>query len=229
MLYTAPRPDTRTGNDTYGFNAHFSGTTPIRWAYNFNDGRNPNPLVTIYDNGGNDTLDASQFYNSESGSTRPVHIDLRPSDAATHDIHPSYLMDNNQAFAVIYTTTWIENAVGSTDADQLIGNRQDNILTGNAGDDLLQGLEGNDTLLGGAGTDTMVLAGPRAAYIITQDANQTLTIVGTGSGAVDGTDTGVSIEQFQFAGSSLYTLNQILADDFAGSTAAFRDSRSTMR
>jgi len=48
-----------------------------------------------------------------------------------------------------------ENAIGSSNNDDLMGSYGDNILTGGAGADLIQGLAGNDTLIGGTGGDTL--------------------------------------------------------------------------
>ena len=136
---------TRTGDDTYGFNAHFSG--PYRAALDFSV--NSRPLITIYDNGGRDTLDASRFSSSEPPDTRPVHVDLRQGVD-----HPSYMLDgSNETFAIIYSTTWIENAVGGNNNDELYGNSINNVLRGNDGNDLIWGDAGHDTMVGGAGYD----------------------------------------------------------------------------
>ena len=133
---------TRPGDDTYGFNAHFSGD--YRAALDFD--KNTRPLITIYDSDGNDTLDASGF------DGRPVRVDLNPGGH-------SWMLDTPyQTFAVIYQgpqqTTWIENAVGGDGNDQLFGNERANILSGNGGNDLLDGRAGADTMMGGEGDDT---------------------------------------------------------------------------
>jgi Ca2+-binding RTX toxin-like protein len=56
--------------------------------------------------------------------------------------------------AIAYDVT-IENAVGSSGADQLYGNGADNELRGRPGGDALFGREGDDTLRGGAGADRL--------------------------------------------------------------------------
>ncbi len=142
---------TRTGDDTYGFNASFSG--PYRAAFDFDV--NTRPLVTIYDNGvGIDTLDASGFRDPATGAPRGVHVDLNPGGH-------SYTIDGKtQTFAVIYQgegpTTWIENAVGGGGNDVLIGNSRQNTLRGGEGHDRLDGLMDGyvDNLIGGNGNDT---------------------------------------------------------------------------
>jgi Ca2+-binding RTX toxin-like protein len=143
-----PATTTRTGDDTYGFNAHFSDGH-YRSALDFNV--NTRPLITIFDNGGNDTLDASGFRDA-SGAPRPVHVDLNPGNS-------SWMLDGSkEVFAVIYQgvgpTTWIENAVGGGGDDELFGNEENNRLEGGAGQDTLNGSGGADTMLGGEGDDT---------------------------------------------------------------------------
>lgn len=139
--------DTRTGNDTYGFHAQFSG--PRRDVFDFNI--NTRPFVTIYDNGGiNDTLDASGF-------NRPVLVDIRPGGVS------SMLDGGHQDFAIIYDgggrfePTWIENAIGGNQDDKLYGNNRQNVLVGNEGSDYLDGRENADKMYGGSGNDTYVV------------------------------------------------------------------------
>ena len=134
---------TRTGDDTYGFNARFSDDMG-RAAFNFDI--NKRPLVTIFDNDGNDTLDASGFRNA-GGASRQVKIDLNPGGE-------SYMREGmQQTFAVIYRTTWIENAVGGDNDDIIIGNARGNTLEGGDGADELYGEGDHDVLIGGWGED----------------------------------------------------------------------------
>lgn len=65
---------------------------------------------------------------------------------------------NNTAFggdASGDTISEFENAVGSSQNDDLIGSAGANMLDGAAGTDSVQGLDGNDTIGGGAGADTL--------------------------------------------------------------------------
>lgn len=191
---------TRTGDDTYGFNASLSG--PYREAFDFNV--NTRPLVTIYDNGGNDTLDASGFRDS-SFNPRSVYLDLQqgPSNA-------SHMLDGNQeTFAVIYTTSWVENAVAGGGDDFLIGNGLGNRLNGGDGDDTLQGNGGNDTIYGGGGFDTAVFSTVRSAATIGRDSNGLLTVAAS---TADGTDTLRGVEQIRFADGT-YSLYDLGLDD----------------
>ena len=120
-------------------------------------------FATIWDGGGNDTYDLSNY-------TANLSVDLAPgayslfsyhqaaelgkyseSDSnvrADGNIFNAYLHDSN-------TASLIENAVGGSGDDRIAGNIADNFLAGNAGEDNLIGDEGNDTLNGGAGADNL--------------------------------------------------------------------------
>ena len=110
-----------TGNDTYGL-----------LPYN----------NTLWDAGGNDTLDAS--------STFGARVDLRAGTFSFAINNPSLIT------AVAYGVT-IENATGSNGNDTIIGNDAANTITGGPGADSLDGGPGNDTLNGGPGDDTFVV------------------------------------------------------------------------
>src|SRR5262249_55952790 len=103
--------------------------------------KNTNPILTIWDGGGTDTLDLSGF----SGTQR---IDLH---AGTYSDVGGY-MTNNVAIAFNVT---IENAIGGSGNDTITGNDANNSLTGGQGNDVLFGDNGNDILSGGLGNDTL--------------------------------------------------------------------------
>ncbi|MFC3173398.1 FG-GAP-like repeat-containing protein [Novosphingobium bradum] len=158
---------TRTGDTTYQFQ---QGEIGYR---------------TIYDAGGNDTIDLSNF-------TRKNNIDLRPG--AYSDLGIWTLSDQADALGVNVPVSqqfayqdfyhWvqvtlgsliaagtppfqftgnlaiafgvtIENAIGGSNNDTLTGNEASNLLSGLGGNDTLIGNGGNDTLTGGLGTDTL--------------------------------------------------------------------------
>jgi serralysin len=127
-------------------------------------------MQTIYDAGGNDTLDLSAH-------TRASIIDLTPGafssiakftvaeQAASYKAQlpagaSSYIdsVFNSQSYtwtdnvAIAFNTT-IENVNGGSGNDRIQGNDANNNLTGGAGDDYIRGADGNDILLGGAGFD----------------------------------------------------------------------------
>jgi len=122
-----PDSETRTGNTVYGFNA-----TADRMVFDF--AQNAHPILTIWDAGGNDTVDLSGFSSDSKLNLRPgTYSD---ADNMTHNI------------AIAFGAA-IENGVGGSGNDTLGGNWLDNDLAGNGGHDHLKGAGGNDTLSGG--------------------------------------------------------------------------------
>lgn len=83
---------------------------------------------------------------------------------------------------------------GGAGNDILYGNIGNDVLIGGAGNDTLRGAGGNDILDGGAGVDTALYASARRMYV----ANSTSI-----SGAAEGTDTLVSIENLRFVDGTL--------------------------
>ncbi|WP_419799923.1 M10 family metallopeptidase C-terminal domain-containing protein [Terasakiella sp.] len=157
---------TRTGNDTYNFDP------------------NGRFIETIWDAGGSDTIDASNF-------TRNNIIDLTPGSFSSIGIYnpvtdqlpsgytgsyqPTYSGEDNVAIAF---GTFIENAKGGQGNDQLIGNFLNNTLSGGDGDDTLTGHEGNDLLEGGSGNDTFVFAKTSGNDTVTDSGGDTDKISG---------------------------------------------------
>jgi len=153
---------TRTGNTVYGFNS-----TADRAVYDFS--QNKNPYLSIYDAGGNDTLDLSGFTGGR------ITLDLRPGafstgynygDKAELDAalgisltqaqwnalydgqlgsNPGFLSDN---IGIAYNTI-IENGITGKGNDTLQGNDVGNRLDGGAG---------NDTYTGGLGNDVFIVS-----------------------------------------------------------------------
>ncbi|GBD43527.1 Serralysin [bacterium HR40] len=116
--------------------------------YAFPDGIGP--ILTIWDAGGSDTLDAS-------GQLLPVSIDLREggfSDIGRRGSGAEYGEPARQNVAIAYGTK-IENAIGGRSDDILVGNGLANLLRGEDGNDLLLGLAGSDRLVGGTGNDIL--------------------------------------------------------------------------
>ncbi len=98
-----------------------------------------NPTTfTIYDNGGNDTLDLRTDTNDQRVYLRPEGI----SDV--------YGLTGNLTIA---RNTVIENFIAGVGDDMVTGNAAANILEGRNGNDTLDGLAGDDTLNGGADDD----------------------------------------------------------------------------
>ena len=117
-------------------------------------------FLTIWDGGGNDTYDFSNY-------TSNLKIDLNPgkwtttaaaqlADLSADGAHKAI---GNIANARQYhgdARSLIENAVGGSGNDTITGNQAANVLSGGAGNDTLQGNGGSDTLTGGTGADTFV-------------------------------------------------------------------------
>ena len=119
----------RAGDTVYGFNSNISG----RAQDIFDFSRNANPILTIFDSGGNDTLDLSGWSTSST-------VDLAPGAYSSANGMTSNI-------AIAYTAV-IENAVGGSGNDLITGNEYANVLTGGAGNDSLAGDLGNDTIVG---------------------------------------------------------------------------------
>jgi len=176
---------TRLDNTVYGFGSTVAGS--LAQMYDF--ARNLNPILTIFDSGGIDTLDVS-------GWSTVSRIDLRPGTYSSANS-----MTNNIAIAY---TALIENAIGGGASDRLTGNDAGNWLegrggndelSGGAGDDVLIGGPGNDTLDGGDGNnDTAVFDGPFAAYTVTVGVGVVMV-----NGGASGSDRVIGVERFKFA------------------------------
>ncbi len=123
---------TRAGDTTYGFHSNAGEDY-----YDFS--KFSEVVFTIWDGGGNDTLDAS----FTGGFTKS--IDLQAGDYSS----VRGLVNN---IGIAFGVT-IENAIGSDGVDRIVGNDSDNVLKGMDGDDVLLGEGGDDTLDGGAGND----------------------------------------------------------------------------
>jgi serralysin len=116
-------------------------------------------LLTVWDGGGTDTYDFSNY-------TTALKVDLRPGEWTTTSaaqlakLHysGSKVAIGNIANALQFqgdTRSLIENAKGGTGSDTITGNAAANALWGNGGNDRLIGGDGNDNLVGGAGADRL--------------------------------------------------------------------------
>ena len=117
---------TRNTDTTYGFNSN-SG----RDVYSLKRGSDK-PIFTVWDGGGNDTLDFSGFTQNQT-------INLKAE--AFSDVGG---LRGNVSIA---KGVMVENAIGGAGNDTLTGNEGNNRLTGG---------RGADKLFGGAGADTFV-------------------------------------------------------------------------
>jgi serralysin len=148
-------------------------------------------FMTLWDGGGQDTFDFSNFTNNQN-------INLQPgawstvSTAQLANLGSGHYAAGNIANALLYhgnTASLIENAIGGTGNDVITGNAAANRLTGGAG---------NDRLDGDTGTDTAVYSGNLDQYRRVQNSDGTWTVADLRAGSPDGTDTLRNIEYLQF-------------------------------
>ncbi|WP_164913505.1 M10 family metallopeptidase C-terminal domain-containing protein [Sphingomonas sp. UV9] len=121
-------------------------------------------FLTVWDGGGTDTIDASNYSNG-------ITIDLRPGEFSTFD--QSQLANNlayqgltslapgNIAMSLLYnndTRSLIENATGGAGNDIFVGNVANNVLDGGAGSDtvIFTGTTGVNVTLNDTGADVVV-------------------------------------------------------------------------
>jgi serralysin len=121
---------------------------------------------TIWDGGGTDTYDLSNYGTS-------ISLDLRPGGQTFFSTtQRAYLGDGHYARGNVFNAlqyegngrSLVENAITGAGADRLVGNEVHNNLSGGSGNDWFYGFGGNDVLTGGSGSDIFVFAsalGPR--------------------------------------------------------------------
>ena len=114
---------------------------------------------TIWDGGGEDTYDFSNYHTNlvirlDPGSwSLTSKAQLALLDRGTHhfaraNVFNALLHDGDER-------SLIENAIGGSGRDRLIRNIADNELTGNGGGDTISGKDGSDHLIGGLGADIL--------------------------------------------------------------------------
>lgn len=164
---------TEPGDTVYGFNCNVSSDTKAVFDFE----KNKNPILTIYDAAGNDTLDLSHWSLASK-------IDLEPGHFSSCNG-----MTNN---VVIARSCDIENAIGGSGDDELIGNALANRLAGG---------KGNDFLDGGLGVDSAVFNGLRSDFKVAV-MNERIAVQAIKDKAL-GLDTLTEVEVLQFDDSNL--------------------------
>ncbi len=124
-----------TGNTTYGYNSN-TGVAAIDGAVN----SGALMAMTVYDDGGTDTLDFSGY-----GSFQVISL---IEESLSSVLGGTYNLG-------IARGTVIENAIGGSGDDDIYGNGAANTLQGRNGADYLYGGGGTDVLIGGAGADLL--------------------------------------------------------------------------
>jgi Ca2+-binding RTX toxin-like protein len=146
-------------------------------------------FMTVWDGGGIDTYDLSNYGNS-------VTIDLRPGEwTTTSQVQRANLGDGhfargNVANALLYNgdpRSLIENAVGGSGSDVLISNQAANRLTGNGGADSFRLISAADSRPSAADTIVDFVRGSDRIDLSLLDGNdnvagrQSFAFVGTGA------------------------------------------------
>nr|WP_071102575.1 M10 family metallopeptidase C-terminal domain-containing protein [Moorena producens] len=125
----------------YGANMNTrKGNTVYKWA------PGQQILETIWDAGGNDTID----WSNQSSNAK---INLNAGQWS--ELGPAYWNGKeweSRTLAIAYGVT-IENGIGGSGNDTIYGNNVANVLQGGEGNDYLSGGSGNDFLSGGTGSD----------------------------------------------------------------------------
>jgi serralysin len=241
---------TRTGNNTYGFNA--SGLD-IRDAHDFV--KTPWPTMAIWDAGGIDTLDASgyaveqridltpgslssiggvtyeealQKLSFEQVNANRVAAGYAPILRANYDANMAALQADSfrgrltDNVGIAYGVI-IENAQGGSGKDTIIGNSADNELFGNAGDDDLSGKEGNDLLDGGTGADKMAGGTGNDRYVVDNAGDLVIELAGEGIDTVLSSinyTLGANVENLTLTGSALNGTGNELDNRLVGNELA---------
>jgi Ca2+-binding RTX toxin-like protein len=173
---------TRTGNTIYGFNSNAGSNI-------FNASAIPNAGYTIFDSGGNDTLDYSGYSSNQL-------INLNPETFSN--------VGHGVGNVSIARGTIIENAIGGSGNDNIIANNAGDHMTGNAGNDTLTGGTGDDFLTGGSGADTLTGGAGNDTFSDTMSnfVNDTITDFGAGDKIVF-SDAALSTFTFNLSGTTL--------------------------
>jgi serralysin len=187
---------TRTDNTVYGFNSTLTGA--VQAIYDFS--QNKNPILTIFDSSGIDTLNLSGW--STSSTVNLARGGFSSCNSMTNNIAIAYTCD-------------IENAVGGSGSDTIYGNTLANTLSGGAGNDVIYGLAGADFINGGAGND-IIDGGEGIDYVIFDaDWNSlwfsydSVTTTVTFSSLLTGTDTITNTEYFTDRNSITHSLDEL--------------------
>lgn len=181
---------TNSGNTVYSWSPT-TGQTFINGVGQAMPGGN-RILLTVWDGGGVDTYDFSNYTTNLSIDLRPGHwTTTSTTQLARLHFNGSKLADGNIANALQFngdTRSLIENAIGGSGHDTIIGNAANNLLRGGAG---------NDTIYGGAGSDTAAFTGSFAQYRF-EAAGSGVKVTDLIAGR-DGIDTVYETEYFAFS------------------------------
>ena len=148
-------------------------------------------FMTIWDGGGTDTYDFSNY-------TTDLTVSLQPGEWTTAstqqlaNLGDGHYATGNIANALLYKdnpASLIENAIGGSGNDTIKGNAASNTFTGGGGNDAIDGL---------GGTNTAIYCGNASDYQYGQNADGSWTVADLRPGSPDGVDTLKNVEFLQF-------------------------------
>ena len=148
--------------------------------------------MTVWDGGGSDTYDFSNYQTSVTVSLEPGEWTTTSSQQLAN-LGNGHFASGNVANALLYQsnlTSLIENVIGGSGNDVLEGNVANNVFRGGGGNDLIDGR---------GGSDTAVYSGNEADYHYEQHADGTWTVADLRNGSPDGVDTLKNIRYLKFA------------------------------
>ena len=155
------------------------------------------PFVkTIWDGGGIDTLDLSNFSKNNS-------INIKNGEYSSLEFDINWSMEKHLGIAF---SANIENVKGGSGDDTIIGNDLNNTLIGGLGNDTFLPDKGNDLINGGIGNDKVILNGNYQDYLFTGGKNN-FSIYDTRSNENHGFDSLIDIETLVFNDQTLSTSN----------------------
>lgn len=173
-----------------------------------------NKASTIWDKGGDDTIDASSLKVGQdvkidltggvdkSGNVLFSVVGTRTGTTTSFTNIKETLAIGYQGNPASTKAVLIENAIGGAGHDVLLGNDAANTLDGRSGNDIIRGGKGNDTIIGGTGkdtidggenTDTLTYKSLTHGIYIDVDANTVSTLKGMNKGDLKDTITNVEI------------------------------------
>ncbi|MEP3891302.1 MAG: calcium-binding protein [Hellea sp.] len=159
-------------------------------------------MFTVTDNAGTDGTDNLSNIEFLRFADGDVELPASPLFTEGDDV-----FDGSQGNDVLDALGGNDTVNGLAGNDIIFGRAGIDTLNGGDGDDTLEGGEDDDALDGGAGIDTAIFANAFADYLITENANGTITI--TDNAGTDGTDNLFNVEFAQFS-DLIQDLSQLL-------------------
>jgi len=162
---------------------------------------------TIWDGGGNDTYDLSNYSTNLSINLNPgafSNFGMQLANNRPLSNGPVFAPGNvaNALLSNGDARSLIENAIGGSGNDTFVGNAADNTFRGRGG---------SDTIDGAGGTDSALFSGARSAYTLTALAGNGVRVSGP-----DGVDTLSNVERLVFDDQ---TVTWPIPDDFQANLA----------